>query len=386
MLLDKLKRALRAFLGLGLLLASGAALAEFRYNMPPGVTPISKDIYGLHMLIFWVCVGIGVVVFSVLFYSVFKYRKSRGATPAKFHEYTAIEIIWTVIPFLILVSMAIPATKTLIAMEDTRNPDLTIQVTGSQWKWKYDYLDSGVGFYSNLATPVEQRENRAEKGEHYLLEVDKPLVVPTNKKIRILTTGQDVIHSWWVPELGVKKDAIPGFINESWAYIEQPGIYRGQCAELCGVGHGFMPIVVQAVPPAEFAMWIDQQKKAKAEEAAASKKVLSKDELISRGQQVYTTNCAVCHQPTGEGIPGTFPALKGGKIASGPIQGHLHIVLFGGRPGTAMPAWDKQLSDVDIAAVITYERNNFNHTGDVVQAADVEAAKAAGPGGTAAAK
>lgn len=376
MLLGKLKKALHAFLGLGLLSASGAALAELRYNMPPGVTPISKEIYGLHMLIFWVCVAIGAVVFAVLFYSVFKYRKSRGATPARFHEHTSVEVIWTIIPFLILISMAIPATKTLIAMEDTRNPDLTIQITGSQWKWKYDYLDSGVGFYSNLATPVEQRENRAEKGEHYLLEVDKPLVVPTNKKIRLLTTAQDVIHSWWVPELGVKKDAMPGFINESWAYIEQPGTYRGQCAELCGVGHGYMPIVVEALPPAEFAMWIDQQTKAQAEEAAAATKMMSKDELMSRGQQVYTTHCTVCHQATGEGLPGTFPALKGGKIATGPVQGHLHIVLNGGRPGTAMPAFAKQLTDADIAAVVTFERNSWgNNTGDVVQAADVKAAR-----------
>lgn len=377
MWLCKLKKMLQAGLGTGALLYGGIVLAqELRYNMPKGVTPISREIYGLHMLIFWVCVAIGVVVFSVLFYSVFKYRKSRGVTPAQFHEHTSVEVVWTIIPFLILIGMAIPATKTLIAMEDTSNPDLTIQVTGSQWKWKYDYLDNGVSYYSNLATPMEQRDNRAAKGEHYLLEVDRPMVVPTNQKIRILTTSTDVIHSWWVPELGVKKDAMPGFINESWALIEQPGIYRGQCAELCGVGHAYMPVVVQALPPAEFAAWVDEQKKAQEAELAAVSKEMSMDELMARGEQVYTTHCAVCHQATGQGVPGVFPALQGGPIATGPVEGHLNIVLNGGRPGTAMPAFAQQLSDADIAAVVTFERNSWgNKTGDTVQAKDVKAAR-----------
>lgn len=377
MWLCKLKKMLQAGLGTGALLYGGIVLAqELRYNMPKGVTPISREIYGLHMLIFWVCVAIGVVVFSVLFYSIFKYRKSRGVTPAQFHEHTSVEVVWTIIPFLILIGMAIPATKTLIAMEDTSNPDLTIQVTGSQWKWKYDYLDNGVSYYSNLATPMEQRDNRAAKGEHYLLEVDRPMVVPTNQKIRILTTSTDVIHSWWVPELGVKKDAMPGFINESWALIEQPGIYRGQCAELCGVGHAYMPVVVQALPPAEFAAWVDEQKKAQEAELAAVSKEMSMDELMARGEQVYTTHCAVCHQATGQGVPGVFPALQGGPIATGPVEGHLNIVLNGGRPGTAMPAFAQQLSDADIAAVVTFERNSWgNKTGDTVQAKDVKAAR-----------
>jgi len=377
MWLCKLKKMLQAGLGTGALLYSGIVLAqELRYNMPKGVTPISREIYGLHMLIFWVCVAIGVVVFSVLFYSIFKYRKSRGVTPAQFHEHTSVEVVWTIIPFLILIGMAIPATRTLIAMEDTSNPDLTIQVTGSQWKWKYDYLDNGVSYYSNLATPMEQRDNRAAKGEHYLLEVDRPMVVPTNQKIRILTTSTDVIHSWWVPELGVKKDAMPGFINESWALIEQPGIYRGQCAELCGVGHAYMPVVVQALPPAEFAAWVDEQKKAQEAELAAVSKEMSMDELMARGEQVYTTHCAVCHQATGQGVPGVFPALQGGPIATGPVEGHLNIVLNGGRPGTAMPAFAQQLSDADIAAVVTFERNSWgNKTGDTVQAKDVKAAR-----------
>lgn len=377
MWLCKLKKMLQAGLGTGALLYGGIVLAqELRYNMPKGVTPISREIYGLHMLIFWVCVAIGVVVFSVLFYSIFKYRKSRGVTPAQFHEHTSVEVVWTIIPFLILIGMAIPATRTLIAMEDTSNPDLTIQVTGSQWKWKYDYLDNGVSYYSNLATPMEQRDNRAAKGEHYLLEVDRPMVVPTNQKIRILTTSTDVIHSWWVPELGVKKDAMPGFINESWALIEQPGIYRGQCAELCGVGHAYMPVVVQALPPAEFAAWVDEQKKAQEAELAAVSKEMSMDELMARGEQVYTTHCAVCHQATGQGVPGVFPALQGGPIATGPVEGHLNIVLNGGRPGTAMPAFAQQLSDADIAAVVTFERNSWgNKTGDTVQAKDVKAAR-----------
>lgn len=377
MWLCKLRKMLPAGVGTGALLGSGIALAqELRYNMPKGVTPISREIYGLHMLIFWVCVVIGVVVFSVLFYSVFKYRKSRGATPAQFHEHTSVEVVWTIIPFLILIGMAIPATRTLIAMEDTSNPDLTIQVTGSQWKWKYDYLDSGVSYYSNLATPMEQRENRAAKGEHYLLEVDRPMVVPTNQKIRILTTSTDVIHSWWVPELGIKKDAMPGFINESWALIEQPGIYRGQCAELCGVGHAYMPVVVQALPPDEFAAWVEEQKKAQEAELAAVSKEMSMDELMARGEQVYTTHCAVCHQATGQGVPGVFPSLQGSPVATGPVEGHLNIVLNGGRPGTAMPAFAQQLSDADIAAVVTYERNSWgNKTGDTVQAKDVKAAR-----------
>lgn len=247
--------------GNALMLAwSAGAQAELELNMPRGVTSISQQVYDLHMLIFWICVVIGVVVFGVMFWSIFHHRKSRGAVPAQFHESTLVEIVWTVIPMLILIAMAIPATKTLVKMYDSRDAELTVKVTGYQWRWQYDYLDQNVGFFSVLSTPSAQIRNVAAKGEHYLLEVDNPLVVPVGKKVRLLTTAADVIHSWWVPDLGWKKDAIPGFINESWTLIEKPGIYRGQCAELCGKDHGYMPIVVKAVPEAEFKEWLAQMK------------------------------------------------------------------------------------------------------------------------------
>lgn len=239
---------------------SAGAHAEFALNMPRGVTAISQDVYNLHMLIFWICVAIGVVVFGAMFWSIYHHRKSRGAIPAQFHESTLVEIVWTVIPMLILIGMAIPATKTLIRMADTRDAELTVKVTGYQWRWQYDYLNEGVQFFSTLSTPQAQIRNLASKGEHYLLEVDNPLVVPVGKKIRILTTAADVIHSWWVPDLGWKKDAIPGFINESWTLIEKPGVYRGQCAELCGKDHGFMPVVIKALPEAEFKQWLAQMR------------------------------------------------------------------------------------------------------------------------------
>lgn len=246
------------------LLWSIEAHAELALNMPRGVTAVSHEVYDLHMLIFWICVAIGVVVFGVMFWSIFHHRKSRGAVPAQFHESTLVEVVWTVIPMLILIGMAVPATKTLVKMYDSREAELTVKVTGYQWRWHYDYLDHNVGFLSVLSTPAAQIRNVAEKGEHYLLEVDNPLVVPVGKKVRILTTAADVIHSWWVPELGWKKDAIPGFINESWTLIEKPGIYRGQCAELCGKDHGYMPIVVKAVPEAEFKQWLaEMQAKSK---------------------------------------------------------------------------------------------------------------------------
>lgn len=234
------------------------ARAEMGLNMPQGVTAVSREVYDLHMLIFWICVVIAIGVFGVMFWSIFHHRKSRGAVPAQFHESTLVEIVWTVVPMLILIGMAVPATKTLVKMYDSREAELTIKVTAYQWRWQYDYLDQNVGFLSVLSTPTAQIRNTAPKGEHYLLEVDNPMVVPVGKKVRILTTAADVIHSWWVPELGWKKDAVPGFINESWTLIEKPGIYRGQCAELCGKDHGYMPIVVKAVPEAEFKQWLVQ--------------------------------------------------------------------------------------------------------------------------------
>ncbi|RLV59196.1 cytochrome c oxidase subunit II [Parashewanella curva] len=349
---------------------------SMRLNMTQGVTGISQEVYHLHMTIFYICCVIGVIVFGVMLYAIVKHRKSKGAVAANFHESTKVEILWTLIPFVILIAMAIPATKTLLAMEDPSNSDLTIKITGSQWKWHYDYFDKGVGFYSVLATPRDQIENKQAKQEHYLLEVDKPLVLPTDRKIRFLMTSDDVIHSWWMPAFAVKKDAIPGFINEAWARIDKPGTYRGQCTELCGKDHGFMPIVVKAVEGPEFDTWLASQKQAQLDAAAKAKaalsKTLTKDELYQKGEKVFLAHCAACHQPTGLGIPGVFPALKGAEIVLGPAEKHIHIVKFGW-PGSAMPAFGKQLTAEEIAAVVTYERNAWgNNVGDAVQAADVD--------------
>jgi len=373
--LNGIKGIAAAFSTVLLMLAASFARADFALNMRPGVTPISREIYDLHMIILWICVAIGVLVFGVMFYSILRHRRSQGAVAAKFHESTFVEIIWTLVPALILVAMAIPATQTLIAMEDTSNPDLTIQVTGYQWKWHYRYLDDEVSFFSLLATPRAQIENRAPKGEHYLLEVDQPLVVPTRKKIRFLLGSNDVIHAWWVPDLGWKRDAIPGFINESWAWIEEPGTYRGQCAELCGRDHGFMPIVVVAKPEEEYRQWVAGQLAAQKSEQALSEQVWNLQQLVARGEGIYNKICIACHQPGGVGVPNVFPPIKGSPVATGPVDAHIDIVLKG-KPGTAMQAFAGQLSDLDLAAVISYERNAFgNDTGDSVQPAQIKAAR-----------
>jgi cytochrome c oxidase subunit 2 len=376
MFFKKLRGVLCGLWGTVLLLGAGNSFAGFSdLNMTPGVTDISHKVYDLHMLIFKICVVICVGVFAVLIYSIINHRKSKGAKAASFHESTTVEIIWTTIPFLILVGMAIPATKTLLALEDTRNSDMSIKVTGYQWKWKYDYLDEGISFFSSLSTPRAEIENKEAKGENYLLEVDNPIVVPINKKIRFLFTSNDVIHSWWVPSLGWKQDAVPGFINDAWTELKEPGVYRGKCAELCGKDHGFMPIVLVAKTEEDYQAWVKQQKAGAAAAAAASTQTLSKDELMAKGEKVYNTICAACHQAGGVGIPGVFPALKGSKIATGDKAAHLHIVLHG-KPGTAMQAFGEQLNAVDLASVITYERNAFgNNTGDVIQPSDVAAAK-----------
>lgn len=361
--------------GLGLLSVAGVAAAEYGLNLHPGVTSIAREAYSLHMLILWVCVAIGIVVFGAMFYSIINHRKSKGAVAAQFHESTAVEIAWTIIPFLILIGMAIPATKALIAMEDTSNPDISIKVTGYQWKWQYSYLNEGVSFFSTLSTPKNEIFNRADKNTNYLLEVDNPVVVPVGKKVRLSITANDVIHAWWVPALGMKKDAIPGFINEMWFNIDTPGTYRGQCAELCGKDHGFMPIVVVAKEQADYDAWVADQLKSSDAAAADSNREFSKDELMSRGEKVYSSNCAACHQANGEGVPGAFPALKGGVLTTGPVAGHLDRVM-NGKTGTAMAAFGTQLSDADLAAVVTYERNSWgNNLGDVVQPADVKAAR-----------
>ena len=370
-------------LGFPLLLVSPLVFAEAAtneassLNLRRGATDISGQVYDLHMLMFFVCVAIAVVVFGAMFTSMYLHRKSKGAKPAHFHENVKVEIAWTIVPFLILIFMAVPAAKTLIAMEDTSEPDLTVLVTGSQWKWHYKYMDRDVEYYSVLATQREQITNKFEKTENYLLEVDRPLVIPTGKKVRFLITSDDVIHSWWVPDFAVKKDANPGFINEAWANVNEPGIYRGQCAELCGKDHGFMPIVVIAKTPDEFESWAMQQeqmaREAKEEEQRLLSMNMSMDELMQEGQRVYNATCAACHMPNGEGLPGVFPALKNSKIVLEDKAAHIDIVLHG-KTGTAMQAFGKMLSLKEIAAVVTYERNAWgNNTGDMIQAKDVNA-------------
>ncbi|GLS83504.1 cytochrome c oxidase subunit 2 [Paraferrimonas haliotis] len=348
---------------------------EVPLNLTPGATEISQQVYDLHMTIFYICCAIGVIVFGAMFYSMLAHRKSKGAVAATFHESTKVEILWTLIPFLILIGMAIPATKTLIAMEDPSNSDITIQVTGSQWKWHYKYFDQDIEFFSLLSTTQEQIAGAEAKGEHYLLEVDKPLVIPTGKKVRFLMTSDDVIHSWWVPAFAVKKDANPGFINEAWTIVDEPGTYRGQCAELCGKDHGFMPIVVEVVTPEAFDVWVAEQQQAAADaaaEAAASlNQTLTMEESMTLGEQVYIARCAACHQPNGAGLPGVFPSLKKSPYILGDVAAHIDIVV-NGQAGTAMQAFSGQLTAKEIAAVVTYERNAWgNDTGDLVQAADV---------------
>ena len=373
MSLKQLSRRLGALAGGGLLMISSSAWAELGLIMTRGVTSISRDAYDLHMLIFWICVVIGLVVFGVMFYSMYHHRKSRGAVPAQFHESTTVEIVWTVVPMLILIGMAIPATRALIAMEDTSNADMTITVTGYQWKWKYDYLDEDISFFSTSSTPRAQIVNDEEKGENYLLEVDNPVVVPVGKKIRVLTTAADVIHAWWVPDLGWKRDAIPGFINESWATIEEPGVYRGQCAELCGKDHGFMPVVLVAKTEEDYQAWLEDQKATASAAAASADREWTMEELMSKGESVYGTACAACHQPTGEGMGDMFPGLKGSPVTTeGPVEEHIATVLKG-RDGTAMAAFAAQLDDVDLAAVVTYTRNAWgNDTGQLVQPSQIQ--------------
>lgn len=359
-----------------LLLTSSSAWAEWAVNMQPGVTAISREIYDLHMIIFWVCVVIGVIVFGVMFWSVFAHRKSKGAQPAQFHESTAVELVWTTIPFLILIGMAVPATKALVNIYDTDESVIDIKITGYQWKWHYDYLNEGFGYFSNLSTTQDQIYNKAPKGENYLLEVDEPMVIPVNTKVRFLITANDVIHSWWVPAIAVKKDAIPGFINEAWTVIDEPGTYRGQCAELCGKDHGFMPVVLVAKEQAEYDAWVAERKAAAAQESQLADKEWSMDELMARGEKTYATYCAACHGLDGNGVPPAFPPLKDSVLTKGDIAAHADIVL-NGKAGTYMAAFGPQLNDADLAAVITYERNAWgNDMGDMVQPSEIATMKA----------
>ena len=351
-----------------LALMSGPARAAWELNLPVGVTPLSRQAYDLHMLILWICVVIGIIVFGAMFYSIIYHRKSVGHQAAQFHHSTLAEILWTVIPTIILITMAVPATKALIEMEDTSDADITIKVTAYQWKWRYEYVESGVDMYSSLAATSRAAIYKDPTTvENYLLEVDKAIVLPVGKKVRLLLTSDDVIHAWWVPDLGMKKDAIPGFVNALWIKVDEPGTYRGQCAELCGRDHGFMPIVVIAKDQAGYEAWVAEQIAAKQSVKADALRVWPENELMAKGEAVYMTSCAGCHQVGGEGLAGFFPAIKGSPVATGQINPHLELVMKG-RAGTAMNAFAQQLDDVELAAVITYQRNAFgNATGDLIQ-------------------
>ncbi|CAA0121100.1 Cytochrome c oxidase subunit 2 [BD1-7 clade bacterium] len=359
----KIRRCLAAGL---LLLAGLPARAEWQLNMTPGVTPISRDVFDLHMIIMGFCLVIAIIVYGALIYSMFKFRHSKyKGDVGDTHEHLWLEIVWTVIPFFILAGMAWPATNVLIRMNDFSEADVTVKVTGSQWKWQYEYLDQNISFFSRLKTPLDQIYNQGPKTEWYLLEVDNPVVLPINQKVRFLVTSTDVIHSWWVPAFSVKRDAIPGFLHEAVAYIEEPGTYRGQCAELCGVNHGFMPIVVQAVSQPEFDSWVAKHEgQYKYEQAVSDWNMMT---ALDRGKQVYEQNCAGCHGFNGEGIGKLFPALKGSSVAvGGNPDEHIDLVLRGVK-GSAMQSYANQLTDADMAAVITYERNAWeNNTGDLV--------------------
>lgn len=356
---------------------SGTAMAA-EWNLQPPVTPIAADIHSVHEYVMLLVTIIFIGVFGFMFWAIYAHRKSKGHKAAQFHENVAVEIVWTVIPALILIAIVWPATKVVIAQKDTSNPDLTIKATGYQWKWGYDYLKgegAGISFLSNLSTPRDQIEGRAAKDEHYLLEVDHPLVVPVNKKVRIITTAADVIHSWSVPAFGVKQDAIPGIVRDTWFKADKTGTYRGQCSELCGKDHGFMPVVVKVVTEPQYAAWVAEQKKGTSVAAEEANRTWTLDELKARGAKVYAANCVACHQASGKGLPPTFPALDGSKIVNGPKAAHIERVL-NGKPGTAMAAFGKQLSDVEIAAVVTYERNSWgNKPGDAIQPAEVKAAR-----------
>ncbi|MBC3934088.1 cytochrome c oxidase subunit II [Undibacterium rugosum] len=358
----------------------GPAVRQLNLQTP--ATQIAEQIYSIHNLMLGICLAIFVAVFGVMFYSILKHRKSLGHKAATFHESTAVEIAWTVVPFIIVIVMALPATKTVVAMKDTSNADITIKVTGMQWKWGYDYLKGdgeGISFLSTLSTPRTQIgapgvEPTEARGDNYLLEVDNQVVVPVNKKIRLITTANDVIHSWTIPAFGVKQDAIPGFVRDTWFKADKIGVYRGQCVELCGKEHAFMPIVVNVVSEDDYKKWVDVKKKEMAAKADDPAKVWTVDELKQRGEKVYASNCVACHQATGKGVPGAFPALDGSAVVNGEKAGQIGILLNG---KNAMPAWKSTLSETEIAAVITYTRNSWSNKAaeNIVQPAEVLAAR-----------
>ncbi|MBD5802923.1 Cytochrome c oxidase subunit 2 precursor [Azoarcus sp. Aa7] len=368
----------RHAVAVSLVIAAPALQAQSRYNLQPPATGIAAQIYDMHTLMLLICLLIFVIVFGVMFWAVIHHRKSKGAVAAHFHENTAVEIAWTVIPILILLGMAWPATRTVLEMKDTRDPDITIKATGYQWKWGYDYLQGegqGIRFVSNLSTPREQVDGKATKGEHYLVEVDNPVVVPVGKKIRVLMTAADVIHSWWLPAFGVKQDAIPGFIRDAWFRADQEGVYRGNCAELCGKDHGFMPIEVHVVSQEAYAKWVADRQAAMAAAASAGAREWALAELVEHGAKVFAANCVACHQADGKGLPPAFPPLDGAAIVLGDAPAQIEVVLKG-RPGTPMAAFGALLSDADIAAVITYTRNTWsNKTGEAIQPSQIAAAR-----------
>ena len=354
----------------------GPAIRQMTFQQP--VTQIAAEINTLHNWMMGICLAIFVAVFGVMLYSIMKHRKSLGHKSASFHESTAVEIGWTIVPFVIVILMALPATRTVVAMKDTSNADVTIKATGMQWKWGYDYLKGegqGISFLSNLSTPREQTvDPTIVKSDNYLIEVDNPVVVPVNKKVRIVTTANDVIHAWGVPSFGVKQDAIPGFVRDTWFRAEKIGVYRGQCYELCGKDHAFMPIVVNVVSDADYSKWVDGKKKEMAALADDPGKTWTVDEMKTRGEKVYAANCVACHQANGKGVPGAFPALDGSPVVTGPKGPNVNILLNG---KNAMPAWKSVLSDTDIASVITYTRNTWSNKAseNIVQPAEVMAAR-----------
>ena len=343
-------------------------------NMREGVTQVSRDVFELHMLIFYICVAIGAVVFSVMFYSLFRYTKKRNPNPSTFHESTKLEVAWTVVPFLILIAMAVPASKTLTEIYDDEEGEINIQVVGYQWKWEYKYLEDDINFFSNLSTDQDEIYNLVPKGENYLLEVDEPLIIPVDTRVRFLITANDVIHSWWVPDFAIKQDAIPGFINTAWTRAEETGIYRGNCTELCGKNHGFMPVVVKVVEKDEYNDWVLSKKEEAIKLAELTEKEWSLAELTQRGEGVYQKNCVACHQMNGEGLPPIFPALAGSDIVMFEKDRNVEILMEGVQ-GAAMQSFANQLSEVDMAAVITYTRqawgNAENGDGEYVVPSDI---------------
>ena len=367
-------KAMRITAGLAGLGAAAHAHALEWYFQSPG-SQLAREIDGLHRDIMWLIIGIFVAVFGAMFWACIYHRKSKGHAAEQFHENTTVELLWTVIPAIILVVIAWPVTKVVIAQKDTSAPDITVKVTGYQWKWGYDYIKGegeGISFVSMLSTPRDQIENKAPKGEHYLLEVDNEMVVPVGKKIRVITTAADVIHSWWVPAFGAKQDAIPGFLRDLWFNPEVTGTFRSQCVELCGKEHGFMPIVVRVVSQEDYGKWVGEQKKMLLAQQDDPNKKWDAQEIMARGEKVYGANCVACHQATGKGMPPAFPPLAGAKLVSGPKEGHIDMVL-NGKPGTAMAPFGKQLSDTEIAAVISYERNSWGNKSGIVQPAEVKA-------------